>query len=225
MTARRRPIRHMLLLAAVLGLAPASTATAAPAGGRGLTAALTGPAQVRTAPGGRVVATVGTSTEYGSRRVYRVVARRGDWLAVLTPDRPNGRVGWIPAGDAVLGSVVWAIRVDRSSRELTLRRAGRIVRRIRVTIGAPSSPTPLGRFAVTDKLWMGRRSIYGCCALALSGSQTRGRLAGVRLAIHGTPRPQAPGGATSNGCVHVSEPELRRLMRTVPLGTPVTVVQ
>jgi lipoprotein-anchoring transpeptidase ErfK/SrfK len=225
MTARRPPIRHLLLLTVVLGLGSAAPATAAPAGGRTLTAALTGPAQLRASPGGRVVATVGTSTEYGSRRVYRVVGRRGGWLAVLAPERPNGRAGWIPAGDAVLGSVTWAIEVDRSSRHLTLRRAGRTVRRIRVTIGAHSSPTPLGRFAVTDKLRMGPRSIYGCCALALSGNQTRGRLAGVRLAIHGTPRPEPPGGATSNGCVHVNEPELRRLMRTVPLATPVTVVR
>ena len=30
------------------------------------------------------------------RRVLSVTARRGGWLAVIAPERPNGRVGWIP---------------------------------------------------------------------------------------------------------------------------------
>ena len=94
-----------------------------------------------------------------------------------------------------------------------------------VTVGAPSSPTPLGRFAVTDKLWMERGSVYGCCALALSGNQTRGRLAGVRLAIHGTRTPERLGRAASNGCARATARDLRRLMRTVPRGTPVRVVR
>ena len=157
--------------------------------------------------------------------MYRVVARRGDWLAVLAPERPNGRAGWIAADHAVLGSVRWSITVDRSARRLVLRRSGRVVRKLLVTVGARSSPTPLGRFAVTDKLWMEPGSVYGCCALALSGNQTRGRLAGVRLAIHGTRLPERLGRAASNGCARATARDLRRLMRTVPRGTPVQVVR
>ena len=182
-------------------------------------------AQLRAAPAGRVIAPIGRFTEYGDRRVYRVVGRRGRWLAVLAPERPNGRAAWIAAEHAVLGSVRWSITLDRSARRLTLRRSGQVVRRMLVTVGAPSSPTPLGRFAVTDKLWLEPGSVYGCCALALSGSQTRGRLAGVRLAIHGTPAPERLGRAASNGCARASARDLRRLMRTVPRGTPVTVVR
>ena len=50
----------------------------------------------------------------------------------------------------------------------------------------------MGRFAVTDKLRTEDRadSPYGCCALALTGHQTKlvpGWPGGDRLAIHGTP--------------------------------------
>ena len=210
----------MLVSAAVAGCASAQ-----PPDGQTLTARVIERAQLRAAPAGRVVAPVGRYTEYGDRRVYRVVARRGDWLAVLAPERPNGRAGWIAADHAVLGSVRWSITVDRSARRLVLRRSGRVVRKLLVTVGARSSPTPLGRFAVTDKLWMEPGSVYGCCALALSGNQTRGRLAGVRLAIHGTRLPERLGRAASNGCARATARDLRRLMRTVPRGTPVQVVR
>jgi hypothetical protein len=210
----------MLVSAAVAGCAGAT-----PPAGATLTAKVIERAQLRAAPAGRVVAGVGRFTEYGGKRVYRVLRRRGDWLGVLAPERPNGRTAWIKAEHAVLGSVRWSIVVDRSARRLELLRDGREVRRMIVTVGAPSSPTPLGRFAITDKLRLEPGSIYGCCALALSGNQTRGRLAGVRLAIHGTRVPERLGRAASNGCARATARDLRRLMRTVALGTPVTVVR
>ena len=210
----------MLISAAVAGCAGAQ-----PSPGESLTARVVERAQLRASPAGRVLASIGRFTQYGDPRVYRVVGRRGDWIAVLAPQRRNGRAGWIAAGHAVLGTTPWTITVDRSARRLTLRRSGRVVRRMLVTVGAPSSPTPLGRFAVTDKLWMEPGSVYGCCALALSGRQTRGRLAGMRLAIHGTRVPERLGRAASNGCPRATAHDLRRLMRTVPRGAPVTVVR
>ncbi len=214
------PAACLLVSAAVAGCAGAT-----PPPGATLTARVTERAQLRAAPAGRVIAGVGTHTEYGGKRVYRVVGRRGDWLGVLAPELPAGRTGWIAAEHAVLGSTRFRITIDRSARRLTVRRSGRVAERMLVTVGAPSSPTPLGRFAVTDKLWMERGSIYGCCALALSVIQTRGALAGGRVAIHGTRVPEALGRAASNGCARATARDLRRLMRTVPLGTPVRVVR
>ena len=203
----------------------AGCAGATPPDGATLTARVMEQAELRAAPAGRVIAAVGTRTEYGGKRIYHVVDRRGDWLGVLAPERPGGRTAWIRAGHAVLGSTRWRITIDRSARRLTVRKAGRVADRMPITVGAPSSPTPLGRFAVTDKLWMEPGSVYGCCALALSVNQTRGTLAGVRVAIHGTRVPEPLGRAASNGCARATARDLRRLMRTVPLGTPVSVVR
>ena len=83
-----------------------------------------------------------------------------------------------------------------------------------------------GRFYVTDKLpGADFGSYYGCCILALSGRQPnlpQGWSGGDRLAIHGSPTPTW-GHAVSNGCLHAAEPDLRYLMKTVPLGTAVRI--
>jgi lipoprotein-anchoring transpeptidase ErfK/SrfK len=195
--------------------------------GRYLTARLLAPARLRAAPGGRVVARLRTHTEFGSPKVLGVVRRRAGWLEVLTPERANGRPAWIRASAVRLGGTDLAVRVDRSARRLELLRGRRVLRRMPVAVGRPGTPTPLGRFAVTDKLRTGRAdSPYGCCALALSGHQPRlidGWPGGDRLAIHATPQPETIGRAASLGCMRVPTGGVRELMRRLPLGTPVFI--
>jgi hypothetical protein len=97
------------------------------------------------------------------------------------------------------------------------------VLRAAVGIGAVRTPTPIGRFGVTDKLTGLNPAAYGCCILALSAHQTHlplGWPGGDRIAIHGG---GGIGAATSNGCLHATEFVLRRLMRLVPLGTQVVI--
>lgn len=184
---------------------------------------------LRARPGGRPRGRLGPRTEFGSPRTLTAVARRGRWLGVTTTARPNGKLAWVDAGrDAVeLSATRYSLDVDLSRRELELRRGHRVVERITVGIGRPGSPTPTGRFAVTDKLngpEVGR--YYGCCILALSGHQPNpppGWRGGNRLAIHGTSDPARVGAAMSAGCVSASDAPLQRLMRRLPLGTPVLI--
>ncbi|MFY9577845.1 MAG: L,D-transpeptidase, partial [Gaiellaceae bacterium] len=167
---------------------------------------------------------------FGSPRALGVVTTRsGRWLGVTDPTLGNGRLGWI---DARAGGVHYSrtrleLEVDLSSRTLVVRRDGATVRRFSVGVGRPGSPTPTGRFAVTDKLdGRGYSAYYGCCILALSATQPNlpaGWTGGNRIAIHGTLSPADFGRAVSAGCVHAPEAELRYLMRTVPLGTPVVI--
>jgi len=195
--------------------------------GRWTTARITRRTTLRARPGGRVVARIGTRTEFGSPRVLGVTGRRGRWLRVIAAERPNGRPAWIARRAARLGATDVSIRVDRSRRRLTVRRAGRVLRRLPVAVGRPGTPTPLGRFAVTDRLHSSRAdSPYGCCAVALSGHQTElleGWPGGDRLAVHGTPNPETIGDAVSLGCLRASRRDMRMLMRSVPLGAPVFI--
>src|SRR5688572_3979996 len=46
-------------------------------------------------PGGPATGSLGTTTEFGSPRVLGVAARRGDWLGIVTSERPNGKLGWV----------------------------------------------------------------------------------------------------------------------------------
>jgi lipoprotein-anchoring transpeptidase ErfK/SrfK len=199
----------------------------APAG-RFTTARVVRRTTLRAAPGGRVLARIGSRTEFGSPRVLAVTGDRDGWLRVMASELENGRDGWIRASAARLGATdVW-IRVDRSRRTLTLRRGDEVLRRLPVAVGRPGTETPLGRFAVTDLLHTRRAdSPYGCCAVALSGHQTRllpGWPGGDRLAIHATPNPETVGTAASLGCMRAYTRDIRVLMRRVPLGAPVVVV-
>jgi len=202
-------------------------AEAAAATGRYLTARVVAPTMLRATPKGHRLLRLGRRTEFGSPRVLGVTGRRAGWLRVVASERPNGRDGWVAERNVRLGSTDFSIHVDRSARRLTLRRDGRRVRSFPVAVGRPGTETPTGRFAVTDKLHPDApNSPYGCCAIALSGHQTKlvpGWPGGDRLAIHATPQLETVGRAASLGCMRGRPRDVRRLMRTVPVGTPVFI--
>ncbi len=184
---------------------------------------------VRSRPGGAVVARLGTRTEFGSPTTLAVVRDRGRWLGVVTTSRPNGRLGWVDRRESPLRRR-WtgtSLVLDLSARRLVLKRGDRVVHRMTVGVGRPGSPTPVGRFAVTDKLsGSAYGAYYGCCILALSAHQPNlppGWTGGDRIAIHGTNDPSSVGAAASAGCPRARDGDLRILMRRVPLGTPVFV--
>jgi lipoprotein-anchoring transpeptidase ErfK/SrfK len=209
------------------GMVPVKTAKAHRPQGRWLTARLTRATHLRATPGGRRIARLRRRTEFGSPKVLGVIRRRAGWLQVLAPELANGRSGWIPARSARLGATDFSLHVDRSRRTLAVRRAGRLLRRFAIAVGRPDTPTPVGRYAVTDRLSTGRAdSPYGCCALALTGHQTKllpGWPGGDRLAIHATPNAETIGLAVSLGCMRAPTAQMRWMMREVPPGTPVFV--
>ena len=174
---------------------------------------------VHARPGGAAVGALGRRTEFGSPQTLTVVRERGKWLGVVSTTVPNGEIGWVKRSGLRYRHVTVKLEADLSRRTLSVKRGDTALRRIRIDIGAAGSSTPIGRYAVTDKLPGGRFSpVYGCCILALSGHQ-----GSRRLAIHGTPSGSAPGYANSEGCLHAKTSDLRYLMQVIPLGTPVFV--
>jgi hypothetical protein len=181
---------------------------------------------LRASPGGKLVKSLSARSEFGSPRVLGVARYRGSWLGVVTPLRPNGKLGWVRF-DAARLWLYWtrySLRALLSERTLELRYGRRVVNRYRISVGAPGSDTPQGRFAITDALDFGHSPYYGCCALALSGHQQNlppGWIGGDRIAIHGTPGPV--GEAASLGCIRATDHTMHALFRRIPLGTPVFV--
>jgi hypothetical protein len=169
---------------------------------------------------------VTSSTEFGSPQTFAVTRLLpGRHYRVLSTNLPNGRTGWIDAapGTFTLSHARVSLEIDLSARLLRVHRGTRVTRTIRIGIGAPGTPTPIGRFAVTDKLNGAAYSpVYGCCILALSAHQTHlpsGWTGGDRIAIHGG----STAGAVTTGCLHASTAALRYLMRSVPLGAQVVI--
>jgi hypothetical protein len=183
---------------------------------------------LRSAPGGRVLAQLGRHTTFGTPRGLAVIERRGRWLGVTSDAVPNGTLGWIDARTARLRTVDTSLRVELGRRQLELIVGGSVVRAFSVGVGASASPTPIGRFAVAEKL-DGRRfgPVWGCCILGLTAHQPRppGSWSAGRdylVAIHGG---AGIGSAVSAGCLHLDDASLRYLMRVVPVGTPVFVTK
>lgn len=191
----------------------------------GLGAQLRRPTWLRRSPAGGTVRGLDMRTRFGGPVILTVVARRGPWLGVLHEALGNGRAGWVHEDNVRLLRERWHIRVDRSARRAVVRRDGRVVDRFPVGVGRPESPTPLGRFGVTDRMVTGGSSSYGCCILALTGRQPHlpaGWRGGDRLALHGGTDDRI-GDARSAGCVNVRNADMRRLIRRIPVGTRVDI--
>jgi len=181
---------------------------------------------LRDEPDGKIVATLGRKTRWGSPRVLAVVEQRPGWLGVLTEQQP-GKVAWIPGDAAELLLEPWSLKIDLSARRVTVRHEGEVVRRFAVGVGGPGSPTPTGRFGVTDTLRLTGGGPYGCCAIALTARQKnipQGWTGGDRVAIHGTDSPSSIGKAVSHGCLRTAEDDLRWLLARIPLGSHVEIV-
>src|SRR5215218_5684736 len=116
--------------------------------------------KVRSGPGRRhhTIAMLRFLTEDNAPERYLVLRSRlgprgHPWLQIRLPRRPNGSKGWVPR--RALGR----LRVLRTSLEIDKRRLkarlfqdGREVWTSSVGIGAPSTPTPNGRYWIRERL-------------------------------------------------------------------------
>jgi lipoprotein-anchoring transpeptidase ErfK/SrfK len=207
---------------------PKLSLSAIPGGSGALVATVVHPTNLLASPGGHAkVARLLTKTQFGSPEMLWVVSHVPGWLGVMTPDAGNNRVGWIAQNATALSRVSWELKVSLAARRLTVLRYGKVVVQYTVAIGAAGSPTPTGRFAVTDRIVTNDPAgPYGCCILALSAHAPhalQGWVGGTRIAIHSTPESATIGEATSHGCVHVTLPEGRWLLAHIPLGTPTLI--
>ncbi len=189
------------------------------------------PIKARPTSGSRRIASTHPLTEDGFPEVY-VVLRKWrspegrSWLEVRIPMRPNGRTGWLSR--SALGPlylVRTSLIVNRSARRATLYKKGRRVWRAPIGIGKSGTPTPAGRFWIREKFRVaGPAGMYGPMAFGTGAySVLSDWPGGGVIGIHGTDRPGLIPGRPSHGCIRVRNPELRRLWRLMPVGTPVLI--
>lgn len=186
-------------------------------------------AVVRARPGGPVLGTLAGTTPLGTPTwLWELDASRdGRWAQVVLPWRPNGRTGWVAlAGRHTVRTSTW-VQVDVSRRQVMLMRGDSVIRSFLAAVGSSASPTPSGRFSVTDPIATGDPSgPFGWYAFGLSGHQPRlpaGWAGGDQLAIHGTNDPGSLGAAASAGCLRVSAAALTVLKGALRPGTPVVI--
>jgi hypothetical protein len=192
------------------------------------------PVTARSAPraGAAAVARLARTTPEGTANPLLVLGRARDgagrvWVRARLAVLPNGTTGWVPR--AALGgyrSVRTRLVVDLERLRATLLRDGRPLLRVPVGIGQGRWPTPRGRFYVRNKLVRYRSEFYGPLAF---GTSARSPVltdwpGGGFVGIHGTNRPELIPGRVSHGCIRMRNPDIERLGRLMPVGTPITIV-
>lgn len=189
------------------------------------TAARSGPAEPA------VVAEVPARTPEGTTNIVLILGqaerRAGElWVRVRVPGLPDDVRGWMPR--TALGGytpVHTRLVVNREQLTATLLRDGRRVFRAAVGAGAPATPTPSGNFYVRNQLHKYRSPFYGPVAFGTSARSAEASdwPAGGFVGIHGTDRPDLIPGQVSAGCIRMTNRDILRLARLMPVGTPVSV--
>jgi len=186
----------------------------------------------RTAPStnAKALASVGLFTPEGTDNIVEVIGERarpsGLWVHVRLAVLPNGSTGWVPR--SALGGyhfVQTHLVVDRERFTATLYDKGRKVFAAPIGVGKVDSPTPSGQFYIRDRLNGFGDAFYGPIAF---GTSARSAVltdwpAGGFVGIHGTNEPSLIPGRISHGCVRLRNPDIVRLSRLMPVGTPVTI--
>lgn len=119
------------------------------------------------------------------------------------------------------------IVINLPSRTLALYSDNALVKEYPVAIGKPSTPTPLGNYAI---LYMEANPAWippGGGIIVPSGPDNplgyRWMGFTADYGIHGTNAPWSIGSAVSNGCIRMYEEDAEELYNTVNIGTPVKV--
>jgi lipoprotein-anchoring transpeptidase ErfK/SrfK len=150
------------------------------------------------------------------------------WVRVRLPNRPNGATAWVRTSAVRVLLTRYRVRVDLRRHELTVWRRGRLLIRAPVGVGRAVTPTPQGRYYLVTLLKpRNPRGAYGPYAFGLSAySRVLTSFAGGpgQVGIHGTNRPRGLARNVSHGCIRVHNVVIRRMARTLPLGTPVDIV-
>lgn len=150
----------------------------------------------------------------------------GRFGRVAVPYSGSRATGWIRIAGLELSNTPYSIRVDLSRHVVTVMRLDKVIMSFPAATGALASPTPTGRYFVTDLVSITPGGSFGSYAFGLSGVQPKlpvGWSGGDQLAIHGTNDPSSIGTSASAGCLRVGERALDRLKPLLSLGTPVTI--
>lgn len=165
--------------------------------------------------------TVPDHSQFGQPVWVPVLRHRADRGRLLVPLGKSGRR--VPADLAGMPLQWRRVRVvvDLSAERMVILEGRRRLGSFPIGKGASTTPTPTGRFFVTDRLRFGQGSPYAPFALGLSAHVSQlppSWLGGDQVAIH-----YGAMGAVSHGCIHAGLDAIRVLERRAGLGTLVTI--
>ena len=195
---------------------------------------VTTPIRRQPGPGGKAFKLLQPIAPLGAGPVWLEVrgvkdVRGTRWVKVLLPQRPNGTAGWARADDFSFSEIHSRIDIDLSARHLTVLRSGKRVAQFRIAVGAPTTPSPTGTFAIAEVIPTGDPNAFlGPIVMPLTAfSNALNEFAGGngRVAIHGTSLPELIGQPVSHGCIRMRNADIRRVAHIVSPGSRVVIHQ
>jgi lipoprotein-anchoring transpeptidase ErfK/SrfK len=106
-----------------------------------------------------------------------------------------------------------SIGISIEHKRLDLYRRGNFVKSYPVATGKPSTPSPIGTFAIFNKQ-VNPGGPFGTRWMGLTNPG---------YGIHGTNSPSSIGNSVSNGCIRMQNEDANKLFNEVPVGTQVRI--
>ncbi|HEX2054149.1 MAG TPA: L,D-transpeptidase [Actinomycetota bacterium] len=181
---------------------------------------------IYSSPGGGQSRTLDNPTREGMQLIFGVKEDRGDWLRVQLPVRPNGSTGWVKKSDVLVKTVPNHIVVETAKRRLSAWRGDTKLFETSVGVGTSKTPTPEGTFYV-DFSVPNPGPGYGVHMLSVAGFSNVLRNFGGgtgQIAIHGTEAVHTVGQFSSNGCLRLTNADVKKLASIAAPGTPVFIL-
>ena len=107
------------------------------------------------------------------------------------------------------------IEIRLREKRLYVYRAQHLYNSYPIAIGKPSTPSPVGSWAIVNKKILDGRQVYGTRWMGLSKPN---------YGIHGTNNPNSIGKAVSLGCIRMHNQDIETIFPLVALGTSVDIL-
>ncbi|MFZ5826607.1 MAG: L,D-transpeptidase family protein [Bacillota bacterium] len=141
-------------------------------------------------------------------------ARRGLTVDGIVGPSTYNALGAPPTPPAI-GKAGPSVTIDLEKRKLYLQQRGMVTRTYDVAVGAPSTPTPVGRWVIVQKT-LNPGGPFGTRWIRIN-------VPWGGYGIHGTDEPELIGQAVSHGCVRMRNADVEDLYAKVPVGAIVNI--
>ena len=161
-------------------------------------------------------------------QVFLVKSQQNDWAEVLLPVRPNGTTGWVHASDVDIRQNTYQVKVELGAHRITVTSSGLPLYTGPIAIGTSQYPTPTGSYYLRVLIKaVDPHTVYGPYAYGLSShSDALATFNGgdAEIGIHGNDDASVLGNNVTHGCIRMDNDAITKLTKSLPLGTPVEVV-
>ena len=120
----------------------------------------------------------------------------------------------------------WLITISISEQRLYLYDGRKLFCQYPVSTGKDTTPTPLGKWRISEKLERRGDDEYGTRWMRLERyDPATGRYQWTDYGIHGTIEPDKIGTPVSAGCIRLRNADVEEIYALVPIGTLVLTIQ